>query len=165
MRAIHLSAEQEPRCAAAGAQGAGSEPELTQLARLAARVLRAPMAVIAVTKGDEQRLIAWPGFAAALAPMVEILMRELRTAELSLLELDPWQLPAAYTCRFAAGMLLGDAETGVLCVFDHQRRRLSAAERHDLADLAALATSQLELRREAAIRRASEATAVADLDR
>ena len=85
------------------------------------------MAVLAVPEGDEQRLIAWPGFAVALAPMVEIFMRELQSAELSFLELDPWQLPAAYTCRFAAGMPLGDAETGVQCVFDHQRRRFVVA--------------------------------------
>ena len=134
MRAIHLSAEHEPRRAAAIGPAA-TDPELARVVRLAARVVRTPIAVLAIFDQGEQRLISWPGLAAALTPMVASFLRELRSAELSFLELDPWQLPAAHTCRFAAGVPLGDEGAGVLCVFDHQRRRLSPEERHDLVEV------------------------------
>ena len=164
MRAIHLSEEQEPQCAAASARATRTDAELARLVRLAARLMRVPIAVLAVEEQGGRRLIAWPGLAAAPTPMVEIFLRRLRSAELAFLELDPWQLSAARTCRFAAGAPLGGG-SGVLCVFDHQRRRLSARERRDLADLAALASCQLELRREVARRTESEAAAVAELSR
>ena len=164
MRAIHLSEEQESRSAAADARAAGTDAELARLVRLAARLMRAPIAVMAVEERGGQRLITWPGLATALSPMVEIFLRRLRSPEHGLLELDPWQLPAAHSCRFAAGVPL-DGGSGVLCVFDHQRRTLSAREQRDLADLAALASCQLELRREVARKTESEAAAVAELGR
>jgi diguanylate cyclase (GGDEF)-like protein/PAS domain S-box-containing protein len=165
LRANHLSAEQEPRRAAAIAPAAEPDPELARVVRLAARVVRAPIAVLAMFDEGELQLISWPGLATALTPMVASFLRELSSAELSFLELDPWQLPAAHTCRFAAGVPLGDEGAGVLCVFDHQRRRLSPEERRDLVEVGALAARQLALRREAAQRIDGEAAAMAELGR
>ena len=95
MRANHLSAEQEPRRAAAIVPAAEPDPELARVVRLAARVVRAPIAVLAMFDEGELQLISWPGLATALTPMVASFLRELSSAELSFLELDPWQLPSS----------------------------------------------------------------------
>jgi PAS domain-containing protein len=141
---VHSPAEtdrREHKPGQAGAIGA---------ARLACRLLDAPLAMVGMVAGGEFFHEAWPACPLNQEPLTAFCGRVIGRGALLI---EPGLSPGL---DFAVGVPLGGAVSGALCVFG-VRRDLTNSERHDLADLAALAARAIDLDREAELRAQAEA--------
>ena len=122
--------------------------DLERLVRLTARLLHAPIAVLARLEGDRIRMTSSADRPIDEDGAVAAFIGRAMAANGALLEADlapsseQWcENGAGSEACFVAGVGLGG--TAVLCVVDNRRRRLSTTERQDLADMAAVATRLL----------------------
>lgn len=129
--------------------GAGSEPAFDDLARLAAAVCKAPVAMVSLTADGQARLAGIAGFSAEQA--VRIGARCARASERDLPALLVSALPDAPALHLCAAIALGvggDAAAGTLWVFDHAARTLDTRQIELLNALARQALALIGLRRE-----------------
>src|SRR4051812_43418622 len=152
------------------------EVAFDRLARLAARILDVPVALISLVDADRQWFKACVGMDATSTPrdvgfcpyailtdrvmVVHDARRDPRFAH------DPF-VTGPPAMRFYAGAPLRTPKghrIGTICVVDRRPRRPDPPRLRMLADLAALAIDELELRREAAERGRAEAVLRAAID-
>jgi PAS domain S-box-containing protein len=153
-----------------------SAEDLDRLARIAARALDTPLALLTLTCPDHPFFhravgLADPGNAALLEPLVR---RAADGAEVVIADLrddpDVRCAPAAAALGVVAvaGVPLrtrGGEAVGALCVLDRRPRAWDGGALETLRDVAAAAVCQLELHREAARRREAEAAVRASEER
>ena len=131
------------------------EERFDRIARLAARLLGTPIALISLVDRDRQWFKARVGMAALETPrdvsfcahavsarsalVVPDTLKDERFAANPLVTADP-------NIRFYAGHPLAGPDghlMGTLCIIDHQPRQLSAADRSVLADLASIVENEM----------------------
>ncbi len=145
-----------------GLEGSAVDPELAQVARLAAALCGVPLATVNLLDDAAQHQVATHGFAGASSPrreaMCDVTAREpapvfVRDARLDPRFADnPWVTGARADVRFYASSQLRDAEgavIGTLCAFDDAPHDLTAQQREALVDLAAQTARLLRQRRDA----------------
>ena len=133
-----------------------------RIARLAAKLLKTPIAIISIV--DEDRI--WFKSRAGLDEIAEI-PRDPGLCASAILQKDPWVIPDAsvepvalanplvagdFGLRFYAGVPLTTHDghgLGTLCVIDKEPRPCSPEHTAILQDLAAVVMDELELRRDA----------------
>lgn len=145
-----------------------SEESFDRIARIATRLLEAPIALVSLVAEAHQEFKACLGLnrrrtdraisfcthaiAAGTTLVIPDATQDARFAENPLVTGTPHiRFYAGAPLRTPDGFLLG-----TLCVLDTRPRRLAAAQVRSLEDLAALVMSELELRREQAERAAAE---------
>ncbi|MCW2779395.1 MAG: signal transduction histidine kinase, partial [Frankiales bacterium] len=152
----------DPLLAAHGLDVAPDDPELRQVARLAAAVCGVPTATVNLLDSTLQHQVATHGFAGAATPreesMCDVTARQDAPVLVPDASADPrfadnaWVTGRQAEVRFYASHQLRDESgrvIGTLCAFDSAPRELNEQQREGLADLAASAARLLQQRREA----------------
>lgn len=152
MQALHMRGQRRAGGAASPPLvplRAGSVPPahaFDDLARLAAALCAAPVAVIALTDAQGARIAGSAGFASGQAARIAARCARARQQELPALVATALPGAPLHPC---AGVALADggASVGTLWVFDHVPRTLDARQLDLLAALARQALAQTELQR------------------
>lgn len=139
-----------------------TDPELQQVARLAAAVCGVPTATVNLLDPDLQHQVATVGFDGASTDRADSLCDVTARLDAPVHLRDarddpryaasPWVTGGLADVRFYASHQLRDGEgqvVGTLCAFDEVPRELSAQQREGLADLAAQTARLLRQRAEA----------------
>ncbi len=153
--------DSESRPAASDRALLRAEPELDGIARLAARMLDVPIAIITMFDGDQAHIIGKSGCAVDVLPLDASICDQIRTQGGFVQIADLWEDGDnldAFHCgdpllRFAAGapLHLRGAVVGSVCCFDHNVRELDGDEEMDLLTIADQVVTWIELRTDRAM--------------